>query len=740
MSKASALPRLYLTVVVVLAGTVSASAQELEEGLRIPVVSPITGDAVKRLEAAVQEAINRKQNPIKKIVFDFNPDQKESATRDYGPCYDLAKAIRGFSNNVTTVAYVSNKVSQHTVLPVLACTELVMSRDARIGEIVDQRGQLPPATELDFYAQLAGPGREAFVLKMADKNVEVIKGTRGGSTAYIDARKRDVHRDVRNIDPVPVLPAGAVELYTAEQARAYGLAKSIANSLQEVAELYQITPASLRTDSLIGREPSAWRIDVTGTIDPAMREAINRRLRHVVSRGANIVFLQFDSGTGGNPSADALTVARELADDIRGLKDADGNPVLTVAFVPTELHDTAVLVALGCSEIVMARGAEIRDFRNRIEPPPIDPGLMLKRKKDAPPPVERLQPEAIGKNLRDLAEARGYATALFDGLVDKDLIIVRARGAKDATKRRFMTEAEFNEANANEKLWVDEGRIKNKGEYLKLTAEIARDAGIARHVVADKDITKEAIPLYGLDSAKVQIATPDWLDSLSAFLRKPEVSILLVVVGIACLILELKVPGIAIPGIIAAMCFVLFFWAQSDRSGQISFLAILLFLLGLGLIAVEIFILPGFGVTGISGILFTVFGLGLATVDHVPQTSTEWGDFGTTLMQYGLSLVAAGILAMFVARYLPNVPGANRLMLVPPTENPAGDAVALPGVEEAVALLGQIGLAETVLRPAGMAKFGERYVDVVSDGGYIEAGSRVQVIEIEGNRVVVKQV
>ena len=202
-------------------------------------------------------------------------------------------------------------------------------------------------------------------------------------------------------------------------------------------------------------------------------------------------------------------------------------------------------------------------------------------------------------------------------------------------------------------------------------------------------------------------------------------------------------PGAGIPGVIAAVCFVLFFWAHSYMSGQIFYLAILIFLLGLILIGIEIFLLPGFGFTGVSGIVLVVAGLGLATLQKMPTTSAEWGSFGQTLLQFSGSMVAAVVGAVIVARYLPNIPMANKLVLVPPAEQETPDETPtlppLPGVESPAALLGSVGTAATTLRPAGMARFGDAYVDVVSDGGYIPAGARVQVIEIEANRVVVKE-
>jgi membrane-bound ClpP family serine protease len=221
---------------------------------------------------------------------------------------------------------------------------------------------------------------------------------------------------------------------------------------------------------------------------------------------------------------------------------------------------------------------------------------------------------------------------------------------------------------------------------------------------------------------------------------------LLVVIGFIGLILELKVPGTAVPGIASALCFILVFWAHTQFSGQVAVLAGLLFLLGFVLLLMEVFVIPGFGVCGITGILLMLISLALvtfgSTYGSMPQTGEEWLAFGARMAQYFLAVIAATFGAFILARYLPQIPGANRLMLVPPTEKVGSEVEepALPGAAYAASLLGAVGTAVTVLRPAGTVLFGDRYVDVVTEGVYVPAGARVQVIEVEGTRIVVKEV
>ena len=157
--------------------------------------------------------------------------------------------------------------------------------------------------------------------------------------------------------------------------------------------------------------------------------------------------------------------------------------------------------------------------------------------------------------------------------------------------------------------------------------------------------------------------------------------------------------------------------------------------------------MPGFTVPGISGVVLIVVSLALATLERKPETTQEWMSFGRALGAVGLSLAGAITLAFLVAWYLPSIPYANRLILKPPAEAREGldgderDAISEDGFHiELARLLGAIGVAATALRPAGIASFGDEFVDVISEGNYVAAGTRVQVIEIEGNRVVVKEV
>lgn len=690
-----------------------------EEGLFVGVPTPITSEVVQRIKNQVEPRVHTR--PLKTVVFDFNPGGKDVTNTDFGACYGLAELIGKLRANMTTVAFVHGKTTGHTVLPVLACKELVMSKEARLGEVVTDG--VPPLDAIkkaayETFTEDRKP-QWAAIRKMFDKDVELAVGVlrQGGATWYIDRRNADELKKVAAPADVPFAPAGQVALYTADQARKIELCKATAESRADLAELYSLSAASTRDDILQGRTPDAYRYTLTGEVDGAMRESLNRIVRDLKRKKGNVLVLTLNCGGGD------MKVARDLADDLRAAQTGDDG-ILIIAYIPESAPDTATFLAFGCTDIVMGKSG---DGDDRREATLGDFDAAIKREKP-----DMIQ--AHRQSLRQLAEERNIPGILVDGMFDKDLVIVRVKGKTGANQRRLMSDAEYE---AGKEKWVNEMQVKGKGQYLKLTATRAEELGVARFTAADPaDVYRE----YGLEPSRVKEVTPGWLDRFAEFLRMPVVTVLLVVIGFTGLILELKVPGLTVPGIIAALCFILVFWAQSRFSGEMFVLALLLFILGLVLVALEIFVLPGLGAPGIFGVMCMLAGLGLVTFEKIPQTSEEWGLLGVKVSQYMFGMIGAFGLAFIIAKFLPKVPYANRLLLAPPTEHGGAADLLLPGAGEAAEMLGAIGTTNTPLRPAGVVRFGDKFVDVLSDGGFIPAGTRVQVIAVEGTRIVVKEV
>jgi membrane-bound ClpP family serine protease len=699
------------------------------DGQYIFVRNPINTEVVNRIKTQVRRFLDQTKQPGGKIIFDFNPQGNPSSTSDYGSCRELATFILGIQD-VNTVAFVHAAsqeaeppppaVTGHTVLPVIACKEIVMSAEARMGDAArDQAGPVLP-DQLQFYDHVAkSRGRyPAIVLKMLDKDVEVVEGTLQGGVWYVDKRRKKEETGFQETGPAPGLGPGRTGMYTAQQAeKYYRLCNLIRERPQEVIEEYGLSPRCLHGDPLQGRTPMAWRIVVSGTLDRGLQEKLERRVRQVVAQRANLILLQLECG-GGDP-----VIARELGDFFRTLRDDRGDdPIMTIAFVTRHAHDLALFLALGCTEIVMDEKAKLGDFEDLL----------------SAHPQNKL---AIERPLLELAEEQGYSRALIRGMLNKELAIFQVRDPKGGVGQWIVDGAELEKLKQERKIGANAEQIKKEGAWFSLSADEAERLRVSQHKFVgqpDKSLG-EVKNYYGLD--RIRDAGSDWLDSVAGFLRHRVVAVFLVMIGIAALILEFKLPGATVPGIVAAVCFVLYFWAHSQLAGSLTWLGILLFVLGLILVGLEIFVFPGVGVLGFSGIALMLGSLALVTLVKKPETSREWFDLGVTVTTLGLSLVGAVVGAVVLAWYLPHLPFAHRLVL-----KPADGSVEtledepISAVEMHAGLLGAIGIAATALRPAGKVRFGDDFVDVLAEGDYVESGSRVQVIEIEGNRIVVKEV
>jgi membrane-bound ClpP family serine protease len=727
----------------VFASRACPAVEETVEGLFITVGNPITSEVANRVKDTTTRAVLRVKSlepraagvarRVLKIVYDFNPDDKPASTYDFGPCQDLAAFLLE-QQDVHTIAFVHSEITRNTVLPVLACRDIIMSSSGRLGDVRRDQDPSRPLSNVvqAAYREVARDRRcPAVVLKMLDPNMELLraKKLKGSGDWFIDSRlkEEEAKNHIVVLNPTPVIGSGAQStLYTVEQAELLGLCALRKENRQEVAEAYGLPPTSLREDPLMGRSPILWRIDLNGPVTEALVDTIKRQIGRVVAQRANVILLQLECGGGDTIEA------RKLADYLRNLKDDQGtNPVMTVAYIPKRAPDTAVFVALGCTEIVMHKEATIGDFSS----------FLTERRNGAVVDVDPENYRHKRESLEGLAQAQGYPVLLARGMMDRELAIYQVRHKKTG-EWAFITGPELQADRAErEPKWGHVQLIKEggpRGRALVLNAEEAKRWGLARHLVNNLNEVYEPL---GVDPSKVQVASPDWLDDLAAFLRQPLTRIFLIIIGIICLTLELKMPGLGVPGIISAVCFILFFWSHS-QSASLDLLAVLLFVFGLALIGIEVFILPGFGIAGVSGTLLIVFSLALAAFGHRPQTSEEWANLMKLMAQFGLGLVFAVMAALLFAWYLPGIPFLNRLILKPQAEGSdfAGEEPAEPLRPEIVALLGAIGVVATPLHPAGKVKFGDEYIDVVAEGSFIVPGTRVQVVEIEGNRIVVKEV
>jgi membrane-bound serine protease (ClpP class) len=235
-----------------------------------------------------------------------------------------------------------------------------------------------------------------------------------------------------------------------------------------------------------------------------------------------------------------------------------------------------------------------------------------------------------------------------------------------------------------------------------------------------------------LPGAEVRRPTVNWAEQLVRFFTHPVLSSVLMTIGILGIIVELRTPGFGVPGAVGVASLGLFFWGHW-LVRLAGWEEILLVMLGLVLLALEIFVIPGFGIAGVVGIIALLGGLALSLVGAGATAALVIWAVG----RVALSLLIAIAVSLLFLRLLPRLPYGRSLVLETGLDARAGYASAPEGDLKWV---GKRGMAASPLRPAGIALFEGERVDVVSQGEYIAVGAPVEVVRVDGNRIVDRQV
>ena len=244
----------------------------------------------------------------------------------------------------------------------------------------------------------------------------------------------------------------------------------------------------------------------------------------------------------------------------------------------------------------------------------------------------------------------------------------------------------------------------------------------------------ELLEKEGLSRVPVQRIHPTGFERLALWITA--IAPLLLLGGIVGGYIEFKMPGFGIFGLLSIVCFVLFFTGHYV-AGLSGWEVFVLFALGVALVIGELVLHPGTILPGLLGILMILAALIYAMVDHWPSQPV-WPSSAMLmrpLLNLSIAIAGALLVAFLLAKYLPRTSLYNQLVLA--AEVPSGPAITTPAAALAVGL-GATGIAQTPLRPSGKAVFGERLLDVVSRGEFIDSGASVRVVLVEGARVVVE--
>lgn len=467
---------------------------------------------------------------------------------------------------------------------------------------------------------------------------------------------------------------------------------------------------------------SVYVIPIQGDIEPSTAVFVRRNAEAALRAGAKV--LVFDIDTFGGRVDSALRISSYIG-SIRSAK--------TVAYVRSGPDSMGVswsagaLIAFSASDIYMAPGTSIGAAAPVIVSP--DGQSQGAGEKTV---------SAVRSQMAALAEKNGHPSLLALAMVDADVELVEL----SVDGRTTLATAE--EAAALEKSRpgaVERVRtVSAKGKLLSLTAGEAERYGLSKGTVADLDALAALLGSPG----PVKELSPSGADRLVVFITSGGVQALLILIGLVALFLEINSPGFGIPGTVAIIAFFTLFGTNA-LMGSVGSLEIILFILGIGLLAVEIFILPGFGIAGISGILLIGSALVFSMQDFViPTVSWEWDLLGRNVMTVVAGLLAgiAGIGVLALAG--PRIRLFDRLTLKTTIQGTAGGELPEePGSgagspsPASSPLVGRRGTARTVLRPSGRAEIDGVSYSVETEGLFLPAGTRVRVLKVFGSRIVV---
>ena len=456
-----------------------------------------------------------------------------------------------------------------------------------------------------------------------------------------------------------------------------------------------VGPAASGTASTEG---AVHVVEIGGTIDLGLAPYLERALQAAEDDGAAAVLLEVNT-PGGRLDA-VLQMQSSLV----------GSRVRTIAFVNRMALSAGALITIAAEEIYLAPGSTLG-----AATPVVGEGELADEKTIS----------AVRSTFRATAEARGRNPRVAEAMVDADIAI--------------------------------EGLIES-GKLLTFDPDEALEWGYAEAIHADRSAVLEAA---GLEDASVVRTSPTLAESVVRFLTNPAIASLLITLGILLIVGDFLTGGIGLAAAVGAIFFAIFFWGHL-LAGLAGWEDLVLVVVGLVLIALELLVFPGVGLPGVLGLAAVLGGLFMAQLSRDLITPPQIQRAATTV---GVTFVAVVVGLVFALRYLARHGPPSALVLEaqlgrgePVTERATGGWVRWFGGQELVlvggadasepdepvpaepdSLVGRPGVAESDLRPSGIADIDGERVDVVTSGEYISAGERIEVVRDEGYRRVVRR-
>ena len=424
-----------------------------------------------------------------------------------------------------------------------------------------------------------------------------------------------------------------------------------------------------------------YRVPIQSTIDLGLPSFIERAVEEAENDEA--VAIIFDIDTFGGRVDGATQIKDAILD----------SKVLTVAFINRRAISAGALISLSCEKIIMTGGATIGAAT----------AVDLSGKKASEKVISYMREE-----MASTAEVRNRNTILVSCMVDDSLSFTHLIIDGDSV---VVTDLE--------------GR--KQGKLITLTTEKALKYNIADTTA---ETFEEVLSILELSNAEVIDLRINWSEKLVRFLTDPTVSSLLMTLGFLGLLFELQSPGWGIPGTVGLICLTLFFGA-SMITELASMTELLIILVGVVLILVEIFLIPGFGFVGVLGGFVILGGLFMMLLPQHPWpadiSSASWG--------FSIGIIGAIISVALMGRILVKSPFWKKITLATSEKSSEGYSTSI-GLEH---LVGESGIAVSDLRPSGWVMAGEKKIFVVTEGEFLDKNEPITILSVDGNRVVVRK-
>ena len=501
-----------------------------------------------------------------------------------------------------------------------------------------------------------------------------------------------------------------------------------------VAVAQETAPETARVDAGSDSRRGTLVVPILGPLSEEMVALTVRSIRRAHEMEARAIVFEIDTEGGDVELMDRLIDEIERSEDLH-----------TIAYVTQKAASAGSAIAMSCQRLYMRPGSNMGSALTLMMPPSFF-GVPL-----AGPETIRKDNEAYFSKIighyrahwRAKAQANNRPAALAEAMVYATSAVYKVEVEGIV---QYVNEVELREL-ADAK---GEGAVRTlktickEGEVLNLTATECYEARMADGLATTR---ADLLAQLGLDPGEVEEIHPSWSERLAGFVQAWGLAFL--IAGLVSVFLEIKLPGFGLPGLLGILFLGLWMFGKY-LAGLAEVTEVLLVVLGFGLIAVEIFVLPGMLIAGVAGAAAVIGGLVMATQQTLlPQSDRPYSEMAwwSTTNSIALGIAGAAVAMVVVANFLPRIPLLNRAILR------AGSGANLavgPGGTSTVArpldelqpdwqpASGARGTAMTVLRPAGKVVVDGHELDAVSEGGFIDAGGAIEVVKSEPGRLVVR--